>query len=329
MSAKYPKEIFTNIKTKNGGSQTFSVTSNLQFDEDKPLAMMSSLSRYVLTTIEKLSSGKNTILVANIPTKLVPAIAEKAISVINTANITGINKPSEENKTEKEWPVKESNRKICEALEMTPNMGNNKGKPFWKIPTQEIKQYRDFLNKNKDKYPKNQEIINRLDLFLDASKDTQDKCISFMEKHRGGETNTIANSNELVIYESGTKPRVSQKRDDGKVQVYTINISYIIGQNYPFVVTTTNYYAFIKKTETGALNIVGNSVCDKLSSTVRMSELDGLAFIKAMENDAMAYNISFYSAQLKKADELIKHNIATNKKKETDNNADFSDFSDF
>lgn len=322
---KYPKEIFTNIKTKNGGAQTFSVASNLQFDEDKPLAMMSSLSRYVLTAVEKQSNGKTSILIGNIPAKLVPAIAEKAKSVLTNT----INANNTQETTEKPWPVLERNRKICEALELSPTMGNNKGKPFWTIPVEDIKKYRDFLGKNADKYPKNKEIIARLDLFLNESKEIQDKCIAFMKETRSAkEGSTPVSSGELIIYESGTKPRVSQKRDDGKVQVYNIKIAYVIGQNYPFNVTITNYYAFVKKTETGALNIQGNSVCDKNASIVRMSELDGLAFIKAVEDDAMAFKISFYAKQLKKADELVKNNIEQSKKNNTgdDGEADFSDF---
>ena len=76
-----------------------------------------------------------------------------------------------------------------------------------------------------------------------------------------------------------------------------------------------------------SLNVQGNSVCDKVSSIVRMSELDGLAFIKSMEDDAMAYKISFYARQLKKADELVKSNIEQSKKNaENDSDAYFSDF---
>lgn len=323
---KYPKEIFTNIKTKNGGAQTFSVASNLQFDEDKPLAMMSSLSRYVLTAVEKNSSGKTSILIGNIPAKLVPAIAERAKSVLT--NTININADSSEKATEKPWPVLERNKKICEALELSPTMGNNKGKPFWSIPAEDIKKYREFLGKNAEKYPKNKEIINKIDLFLTASKEIQDKCVSFMKETRSAkDRSTTAPSGELIIYESGTKPRVSQKREDGKVQVYNIKIAYVIGQNYPFNVTITNYYAFVKKTDTGALNVQGNSVCDKVSSIVRMSELDGLAFVKSMEDDAMAYKISFYARQLKKADELVKSNIEQSKKNaENDSDAYFSDF---
>ncbi len=100
-----------------------------------------------------------------------------------------------------------------------------------------------WLTNNLEKYPKNAELI---DAIMVASR----LDLSSVKPIASAPGNTFE------ILDIGCRPLIRKKREsDGKCFVYECKIIWDCSRKYPVSCTIKNYYADVKQTETGTLNV--------------------------------------------------------------------------
>lgn len=298
-----PKECFVMKKQTKEKKQTFSVCSNLSWQEDKPLSM-GNLSRYVFTGIDIFNSGEKVINIANIPAREVPVIVDTYRETMIISKLSRISSAKKD--TAAKDGISEKEQKVIDALNLAPKMGKYKGIPYWKL----LKDNRDavssqyeFLKKNLEKYPQNKSECGALNYLLKMPQEILD---GFIKKCDTGD-DSVVNNSVFTIYDSGMKPKMTSEKE-GKHLIYEVKIQYDSSRNYPFIIMITNGYAPVVQKDGGMLNVIFNEMVEKKTVTVNLSESDGRTLFTGLESDLQAFKTCSYKNQLNIANEIDKKN---------------------
>ncbi len=159
-------------------------------------------------------------------------------------------------------------------------------------------QYK-FLQKNLDKYPKNQELM---DAIMEAS--------SLEKEGKLKQATSQPIQGEFVIFDGGMKPLIRNKDKNGNSKVYEVKITCEFEKNYPINVTVLNYFAPVEQKENGLLNVQKNKM-DKSSlvaNTMALTIGEWIHFIKSI-NRCIELHFLMWSKEcfLEGKKELEKH----------------------
>lgn len=126
-------------------------------------------------------------------------------------------------------------------------------------------QYK-WIKSNINQNPKYREANQRqLDAIMDAGK--------LLKEGKLDKNKASGASKLFTIYDSGIKILERRKREDGRVFVYSIKITWMLGSEKPVEIYMKNFHAFIKKNNIG-LCTVQPGITDEISKSVRVSVED-------------------------------------------------------
>lgn len=140
-----------------------------------------------------------------------------------------------------------------------------------------------FLKKNISKYPKNQE---QMDAIVEASRLLQEGKLS---------CNNVRKSVIVPIYTPGFRPLTSRTREDGKSFVYDVKINWYVGAETPVTVEVSNFYAPVKKTDTGLLNVMVKDKDSEIKCSTSILADTWMDIVYDIEAQMRAFEICNYS----------------------------------
>ena len=275
----YPFEIATVIRQ----NKTFCAEAKFSREtEDKPLTVFSEFSRFVLTIIQ---NGK--FVTCNVPLDML----EEVKAVTDEAKRIFYGKKEE---TAEKQSIAFTKRFFSGSLK-----GKTPVEVLREPNGRELlnNQYK-WLKENISKFPKNKELM---DAIVEASKLSEDE----INAHVANETSCA-----LTIMDVKCRPLVRKKREDGKCFCYEYNAVFDSTRSYPVSLTVKNYYAPVKKTDKGLLN-VELAQKDKASELVHefsftMSEW--INFVNKMDMAVTAYYNAFFVQGMNLAGKADKEN---------------------
>lgn len=259
---KYPLDL-SPIQNK---TDTLTIVSNLyesvgcsndnKIMPDSPYKVYNAFSRYVFTLI---SNRDKSVVTANIPVKAIAGIRRKTDYAFqkHMDNLYSQNDSAMDEDLSPAYTVILSGGYLKGKTPAQALLENDANKGH-------LNEQYEFLRKNLDKYPGNQ---IQMDAIKDASK--------LLSEGRLVAKKAPA-ANAIEIYSADMRPLKSKIRDDGKWFVYSINIKWNIGQNYPVEVSISNFYAPVDKREDGTLNVRMRDKSDEITKKTNVSKEDWL-----------------------------------------------------
>lgn len=136
------------------------------------------------------------------------------------------------------------------------------------------RQYK-FLKDNIAKYPKNQ---IQIDAIMDAAS---------VYKAGKLEQKQAVHRPTVVLYDAEARALIRKPREDGKCPVYSIKITWDVGEKYPVTFETTNLYAPVMHREDGTISPILKD-CDKSSvkkATLVISEEEWMNVIRQIRTN--------------------------------------------
>lgn len=136
------------------------------------------------------------------------------------------------------------------------------------------RQYK-FLKDNVVKYPKNQIQINAI---MDAAN---------LRKEGKLEQAQAVHYPTVVLYDAEARALIRKPREDGKCPVYSIKITWDVGEKYPVTFETTNLYAPVIHREDGTISPILKD-CDRTSikkATLVISEEEWMNVIRQIKTN--------------------------------------------
>lgn len=262
-----------------------------------------SFSRFIFTVVEK-NGDKKTYPAGNISVNEIPEIIERSknAKMVESLYSSPVYGAIRDAKTSSEKSAELSNGIMCglqhifyfikngklkekknetaapalpsgdKAKSVTITLGNFKGKTPYAVLVEDpskkdaLLQHADFLSKNLQKYPKNQEQI-------DAIKE----AVLLLEKGamnadgKAAADASVGASDIIQIYAATPRALIRKADENGFCPVYEISVDWHLGNNFPVEVTVKNYRAPYKKNDNGTINPVRSKAVDIVSNNFRMT----------------------------------------------------------
>lgn len=341
---KYPKDIAAVVKQSKAGTQTLSVTAELVepiFNKtnnkgepagDSPLKFYNeTFSRFPFTIIANKKYAT-----ANIPVKEIPNIIKRSNKVYDIdieRSLTPVSTPTNSN-AGSQGSVQNSpaftvqitsgifkGKTPAQVLLENPNNLDKLGNQF------------NWLKSNLGKNPQYEEG-NKKQMF--AIKEAKELFVA--GKLIQQEVNiqpAQSNFQSFVIYDSGVRPKYRNKREDGMSFIYSVKISWILGNKYPVNIEISNFYAPVVERENGLLNVQVASKDPKseVKNTIKLSTSDWenilymmQANMRTFENEIsakmrkIANDAHFQDAQSSKVQNIPQSNQPTKTQNAQQNN---------
>lgn len=136
------------------------------------------------------------------------------------------------------------------------------------------RQYK-FLKDNVAKYPKNQVQI---DAIMDAAA---------LYKAGKLEQAQAVHHPTIVLYDAEARALIRKPREDGKCPVYSIKVTWDVGEKYPVTFETTNLYAPVMHREDGTISPILKE-CDRSSikkAALAVSEDEWMNVIRQIQTN--------------------------------------------
>lgn len=269
-----PREIFTQFSGKEGSRVTMAVECHMTKAEN-PQLLFGSFSRLVFNLIK---AGQS--VTANVPFPDIADIMERTayarqklydMELDETAAVVAADETLPPAYTVK-FTMGEFKGKTPAAVVMEDPEGN-RGK---------LREHYEFLQRNADKYPLNKKIMdaitNAYELLsagkLEAKTEATNQAVIF------------------TIYKPGRRPLVRKEQAPGSPNKFVYDISVIanLGSKYPVQVEIQNYYAPVKKTESGLYNVETSNMdpnsLKKISAYMTMKDWNRLIYAIADQRAA-------------------------------------------
>ena len=182
------------------------------------------------------------------------------------------------------------------------NLGNLKGKSPAEVLNENsngrdlLIEQGNFLNKNAEKFPANKKMIAAIKEALQLQKEGK------LEKQTEGPANII------TIYDENLKILRSQKRDNGKLMVYGINIVCNTSRNLPFSIEISNCFAPVDIADNGKMNAKMKEAEDIKKISMNMTEKDWFKIISRMKKNLNNFETIHFRDLNKIAEEAEKEN---------------------
>lgn len=257
-----------------------------EIEDVNPLEMHAGFSRFLFTIISKGPKGKS-FAYANVPA------VDDADEIIENTRCAQTFVMSEKLKAP---AASEQQLQLPKAYTVSLTMGNNKGKTPAQIllanpgAKDDLLKTKEFLAKNAQKYPANREQMDAIDSavsLLDSGK-----LSSGTAKISG------AGDKQISIYSADFKP-LRSTFENGKVMVYSINISCYPSHRYPYEIQIKNDRAAWDEKTQVAHPAAGD---EKTELSIVLTERKWLGIARKMERELQAFETCSYSAQYRKAE---------------------------
>lgn len=288
---QYPFEIASLVR-KN---KTFAVEARFsQEKEDHFLKVHNHFSRFVFTVIV---DGKAAI--ANIPLNILEGLKIKSEEILR------------QSVAEEAKPVSTA---VSPAYTFRFAGGTLKGK----TPVEILLENKD--DSAEDPFKKGKEILNKQYLWL---KESAEKNPKFADANKKGmaaiseaskipvedlsamNASSASGIGHISLIDIKTRPLMNRDPVNGKNFVYEINVSYTGGKDYPINVTVDNYYAPVKKLESGLLNVmVGEKDNDTaMTKSFDMTLEEWLHVVRMMDEADRGYYFAHAASAFKLAED--------------------------
>lgn len=129
---------------------------------------------------------------------------------------------------------------------------------------QELREQYKFLQKNLEKYPKNQNLMNAIQ---EAVKLHQDGKLTEMSKQVASAPNT----KPILIYSMELRGNHRKVREDGKSPVFDMRIEYHLDKTNPVSLEIARYWAPIIQNNDGTLNVQASQKSDVIRNSINLS----------------------------------------------------------
>lgn len=295
-----PKEIASVVR-----GQTFGIANaldrakgyadeNSDVKPDSPLKFYSVFSRFPVVIINEQKKA----VTGNIP---VTDIAD----IVKRSNFIYEKHMQESMKIE--------NTDLSPAYTVKISSGKLKGKTPAEVLIEDpdnkqlLNQQYVWLQKNLDKYPKNQ-------IQMDAIED----AANLLKEGTLDKENVNMSSSRFNIYKSGTKPLKSRPMINGKNFIYDINIEWFIGDNYPVNITIQNYYAPVIKDKETNMNNVMFTERDKsthITNEMKLTAAEWMNVLEAIDRNMRTFEMLNATECYKEASKIDWENRAEAKEK--------------
>lgn len=201
---------------------------------------------------------------ANLPVEEFPAVLKRTEHLFDTAKNAG--------STEESSAKEATGAKPAESGIVLP-FGKLKGKNPERYlaetgDVEGLKKSRDFLSENVKKFPANQKFIDAINQAIEKFEKGELKKEATAEP---APASAPSEAKPEVIYETPVK-NFSKKNSNNENMVYTLKITFVPGQNYPFVVEIANGWGTVTKREDGRNSI--SDIHDMKSQKFRVSADD-------------------------------------------------------
>lgn len=250
----YPKQIFCVWGKNTSLDAACELQTPRKESNVSPLELHeANLSRFVLTILDR-ASGSPVAHTANVPAWDIPIIKEMTHFALQKKLDAG-----EQNDEGKEEPAyttkipfgKFQNRTPAEIL-----LSNDDA-------TEELKKTASFLQKNVEKYPANQAVIDAIN-----------QAITLFEI---GELSTPTTKSGMMVYERNFK-RQRNPGEDGLYKMFNISIRCNFGMNYPWEVNILNGRVGLTEKK-GTMVPDLKTMKDRKSAVIQLSDADWIACV--------------------------------------------------
>lgn len=157
-----------------------------------------------------------------------------------------------------------------------------------------------WLQQNINKYPKNATQIQVIEEALKL----------FESGNLNAKTNVKTQPTATILYQTGVRPLVRRKRDDGKCFVYEIVITWNDKAVKPIEFTIRNYYAPVVQMENGLLNVMAGSRVDEVKNIFSLTIDEWFWLEHILESQIRTFENMYAINMYNKANQAEKFNRA-------------------
>lgn len=189
---------------------------------------------------------------------------------------------------------------------VTMAMGTYKGKSPLNILTADPSQrdglihQRDFLLKNVDKYPRNQEQADAISAALEL---LQQGCLTGESDAGQGGMDVSMQLEPVPLFVPLPHPLI-RKEQNGLCPTYEIGLRWICGREYPVEILIRNYKAPVIRQDNGAVQVQTEARQDDKQMSFNLSAPQWFDLERAIRAHMTRFEILSASAQLKEAAEI-------------------------
>ena len=307
-----------------------SAAANIKIDEVPDIVEMTEVARHIDTLArvpvikELLATSRWTAKKLNAVDKTMKGSFGVIASLVKTGNVPAPT-PSQPTGNRPD-PASDADKK--KAAQSSFAGGNNKGKTPYDLlmegditdpgviakNVENLKQQRDFLEKNLDKYKNNRFLIESIDAaFRLVGGDGRLKP-GAAERPASADASaqTASGFGEIVLHAPVAKG--NQYKPDEKTGLYPsseIGIKWVVGEDYPIEITIRNYMAPIRFYDDGRQNTLISQM-DKstlIVNTYRLTAAQWANCLYVMQANMRRFENMTAQAQFKQAEEIEKENI--------------------
>lgn len=287
---KNPKECFC-LRQK----QTFFVLNELStpecIDGSEPLTMhheVFSRFNFVIINADKKATS------ANIPVSAIPGIFQSVKDFNILSKFKNLNLSAQKEKVSENiaYTTKISAGKLKGKTPAAVLLENPEDKKL-------LENQISWLKQNLKNYPKNQSQI-------DAIKE----AIRLFDHGELDSTPTAETTGPQIVYQPGMRPLIRRlrKNDPGRCFVYEVSISWNENTPRPLEFTIRNYYAPVKKTNEGLLNVMVRDRVDEQTNSFRLTLDEWFWMEHVLEAQIRTFENMYSSSLYKKAFDEEKKN---------------------
>jgi HD superfamily phosphohydrolase len=263
MAIKYPNQITTIKRNKKvlGVDAKLVLPTQEELDSGKssPLEMHSGFSRFEFSLIDK---EKNIVPVANIPAVDVSYIKVKTDAIINSLNKqVSLNEEILSDDIAYTQPLFDKTFKGMTPAQVLLKDPNNADK---------LKEIKNWLSANLDKYPNNKKQIDAIDNALDL-----------LDADLLKDDSAKQNTSSITIYEEDFKYK-SKVNEKGYNLIYKISVTYNSAMRYPYSIKICNGYAPVETFANGQKNIKLQQATDMVESSIVIDEKEWYTVVYKM-----------------------------------------------
>jgi hypothetical protein len=198
---------------------------------------------------------------------------------------------------ENEIAVKKSENESLPCYTVRFTAGKLKGKTPAEVlfedanNTEVLNEQYKFLKKNADKYPNNRKIMDAI------------KQAATLFKEGKLSADNISSEVVIPIFNSGLRPLVRKKDNNGNSFVYTVSINWHLGAKSPCTVEVANFYAPVVTDDKGLFNVQAKKKTDEV---ILRTDIPFSAWIKihhAIESQMRNFEMISYNSLWKIAEE--------------------------
>lgn len=294
---KNPLEICA-IVHKN---QTFAIQNGLspagegngvQGDENQPLRLYSSISRFPLCVIQDHTS-----VTANLRVTEIPGIIARSNFCFNKEMEAAIQMTVATEETPKSIAY-------TQILSMGQGMKGKTPAQYLLEAGKEPEMVEKSIDALKKQYTFLRSKVKENPKFAKGNQAQMDAISEAVNLYRAGKLSVdeaSATLSSVKIAESGFRPLVRRQRPDGKSFVYEYSILWSFGKDYPVTVSIKNYYAPVIQMQTGTLNVKAAEKLDERTYSIKMSADEWMYVLHMIEANLRVFEDAIGPAAFRKA----------------------------